>query len=197
MDDEHNYEELGKEFAKILKSEEELSRFLSLALARYATPDEAARELGLSRSRVQQLMTAGSLRYTTTPHGRLIPKTALKLFKVERLVKEIESLEKTVGGMADGRFSKDAIALYEGMLGAARREVLAEVFGAEKFNELVRQAERMPMEEFTALREGLSPEEFMDVFEAYDSMSADERAEVLKRARKQLAEQGQEVPCSS
>jgi len=68
---------------KIIADSDALAR----ALAPFATPVEAAKELGISRTRVQHLMTAGALRYTTTPYGRMVHKLALEHYKAERELK--------------------------------------------------------------------------------------------------------------
>jgi predicted site-specific integrase-resolvase len=52
-------------------------------LSRYLTPREVAMELGVTRGRVQQMMTEGKLSYATTPYGRIIPKMGLEQFKSE------------------------------------------------------------------------------------------------------------------
>ena len=47
----------------------------------------AARELGVSAVRVRQLMSAGQLRFITTPLGRLVDPIDLQRLQAERAAK--------------------------------------------------------------------------------------------------------------
>ena len=68
---------------KIIADSDALAR----ALAPFATMEEAANELGITRQRVHQLMSEGKLPYTTTPYGRMVHKLALEHYKAERELK--------------------------------------------------------------------------------------------------------------
>jgi hypothetical protein len=52
--------------------------------ALYVTPAQAARELGLTPSRVRQLADRGDLQVERTPLGRLISKRSVAVFIAKR-----------------------------------------------------------------------------------------------------------------
>ena len=53
-------------------------------LSRFLTPQEAAKELGVTSPRIAQMLNEGKLLYAVTPYGRIIPRIALEQFKAER-----------------------------------------------------------------------------------------------------------------
>ena len=56
-------------------------------LSRFLTPQEAAKELGVTPGRVTQLLAKGKLSYAVTPYGRMVHKLALEHYKAERELK--------------------------------------------------------------------------------------------------------------
>jgi excisionase family DNA binding protein len=55
------------------------------ALKRYVAPSEAARRLGVSGSRVRQLIEAGRLSALVTPLGKIVPVADVEAERVRRL----------------------------------------------------------------------------------------------------------------
>lgn len=176
------YVELGREFTAILSSTDELNKFVTFVLSQFMTSQEAAEELGVSRVRVQQMMSEGKLSYAVTPYGRIIPKIALEHYKTERLREIAEKLaawpESIEGKKAQAEAERLAQERFEELkaqeLEKARQEIRREV-----------------EEEIEVMKKGLAPEEFDWVAKNYARMSSEQRAKVLEEARRNLAEKQQ------
>lgn len=187
MDDTRNeYAELGQEFSRIVSSESELNRFLSYVLSQFLTPQEAAKQLGVTRGRVQQMLTERKLSYAITPYGRIIPKIALERFKAQRDQENAEKIADWVKSTEGQRALREARAEAERL---AQEE--AEKLKTEEL-EKVRQQVR---EEMNILKRGLPPEHLEWVAQNYARMSEAQRAKLLEEARKNLADTAEsEVP---
>jgi hypothetical protein len=192
MDDTRNeYAQLGQEFKKILSSETELNGFLNHVLSRYLTPREVAMELGVTRGRVQQMMTEGKLSYATTPYGRIIPKMGLKRYRLERLLDSYESAEKQIATFKANE-QHLAAGLFEGLLHGTWEDIeklLIEMYGPKVVEEY--------KQEIAIVCEGLPPGQAGRAASDYARMSSEQRAKVLENARRNLAEKQQDGEAES
>ena len=57
---------------------------MTVAVSKWLSPAQAARELGVTPSRVRQLMAGGALPYQWTPLGRVVDVAAVESLRAER-----------------------------------------------------------------------------------------------------------------
>ena len=60
---------------------------MTVGASKWLSPAQAARELGVTPSRIRQLMAAGRLDYQWTPLGRVVDADGVKALRFERAQK--------------------------------------------------------------------------------------------------------------